>query len=91
MLSITASDSMSFLCWSHSTNSNFLSQSLHIQLCQGYLILLLIKKKKSILEFLLWLSGLKTQHEVHKFCEDAGSIPSLAQWFKDLVLPQAGA
>ena len=32
---------------------------------------------KSIqLEFLLWLSGLRTQHHV---CEDAGSIPGLAQ------------
>ena len=37
-------------------------------------------------EFSLWLSGLRTQHGIP---EDAGSTPSLAQWFKDLALPQA--
>ena len=31
-------------------------------------------------EFLLWLSGLRTQHSVR---EDVGSIPGLAQWGKD--------
>ena len=40
----------------------------------------------SIQEFPLWLSGLRTQHSV---CEDMNSIPGLAQWVKDLVLPQA--
>ena len=34
-------------------------------------------------EFPLWLSGLRTQLE-----EDADLIPGLAQWFKDLALPQ---
>ena len=32
------------------------------------------------MEFLLWLSGLRTQHSVP---EDAGSIPGLAKWIKD--------
>ena len=32
-------------------------------------------------EFLLWLSGLRTQRS-----EDVGWIPGLAQWIKDLVL-----
>ena len=31
-------------------------------------------------EFLLWLSGLRTQHSVH---EDTGLIPGLTQWVKD--------
>ena len=31
-------------------------------------------------EFLLWVSRLRTQHNVH---EDVSSIPCLAQWFKD--------
>ena len=34
-------------------------------------------------EFLLWLSGLKTQHCL---CEDESSIPGLIQWVKDLAL-----
>ena len=36
----------------------------------------------------MWLSRLRTQHSV---CEDVGSIPGLAQWVMDLVLPQAAA
>ena len=44
------------------------------------------KKKVCIREFLLWLSGLRTQHCL---CEDAGSIPGLTQCVKDLVLLQA--
>ena len=40
------------------------------------------------MEFLLWLSRLRTQHSV---CEDVGSIPGLTQWVKDLILQQAAA
>ena len=35
-------------------------------------------------EFLLWLSGSKTQCSVY---EDVGPIPGLTQWLKDLALP----
>ena len=37
------------------------------------------------MEFPLWLNRLRTQHSVH---DDVGSIPGLAQWVKDLGLPQ---
>ena len=43
--------------------------------------------ESGIVEFLLWLSGLRIQHSVH---EDASSIPGLAQWVKESALPQAG-
>ena len=44
--------------------------------------------RKSIWEFPLWLSGLRTQHSIPK---GSGSIPGLAKWVKDLGLPQAAA
>ena len=39
-------------------------------------------------EFPLWLSRLRAQHSVY---EDVGLIPGLAQWVKDLALPQTVA
>ena len=36
----------------------------------------------------MWFSRIRTQHSVS---EDAGSIPSLTQWFKNLALLQAVA
>ena len=45
------------------------------------------KKKKRASEFLLWLSGLRTnQTSIDK---DVGSIPGIAQWVKDMALPLA--
>ena len=42
--------------------------------------------KKANMEFLLWLSRLRTQHSVRG---DAGLIPGLAQWIMDPALPKA--
>ena len=39
------------------------------------------------MELPLWPSWLRTRHCL---CEDVGSIPHLAQWAKDPVLPEAG-
>ena len=47
----------------------------HIYAVEYYLAV-----KKNELEFLLWLSRLRTQHSVQ---EDATSIPGLTQWVKD--------
>ena len=44
--------------------------------------------KISLKEFLLWLSGLRTQCCL---CEDAGSIPGFAQGVKDSTSPQVVA
>ena len=41
---------------------------------------------KELLAFPLWLSGLRTQHSL---CENADSIPGVAQGIKDPVLLQA--
>ena len=45
-----------------------------------------VTKMLAVEEFPLWLSGLRTQHSVHR---DVGLVPGLAQWDKDLGLPQA--
>ena len=39
--------------------------------------------KKTLLQFLLWLSRLRIQRCL---CENVGSIPGLAQWVKGPVL-----
>ena len=44
--------------------------------------------KIPVQEFLLWLSGLRTQHNIH---EDVVLIPGLSQWVKDPVWLQAAA
>ena len=44
-----------------------------------------VSLKSYISEFPLWLSRLRTQNNIH---EDVGSIPGLAQWVKDPVLPK---
>ena len=45
-------------------------------------------KVGSLEEFPLWLSRLRNGHSV---CEDAGWIPGLSRWVKDLALLQAVA
>ena len=42
--------------------------------------------KTTFQEFLLWLSGLRTQYSVQ---ENVGLIPGLAQWVKDQAFLQA--
>ena len=44
------------------------------------------KKNTAVEEFLLWLSGFTTWHNIP---EDAGLTPGLTKWVKDLVLLQA--
>ena len=46
----------------------------------------LLSLRGTVVEFLLWLSGLRTQRSV---CEDVGSILGLTQWVKGLALPKA--
>ena len=57
-------------------------------LSHGFPFLFCGENIQTLLEFLLWLRGLRIRHSVHK---DAGSIPGLIQWVKDLALPKAPA
>ena len=62
--------------WGFLTNSSAILNSVNFRVHQS----------RIELEFLSWLNESRTQHSVP---EDAVLIPGLAQWVKDLVLPQA--
>ena len=85
LLSDTINKYFKYLCTSSIVNSsyNLLNKSTLEPLIISKEFLRL---KKFTWEFPLWLSGLRIQHHVH---EDMGSIPSPAQWVKDLVLLKA--
>ena len=79
-------------CAAQGTISDLLGQNMMedsmikiIYICMTGL-LCCIAEIDTILEFLLCLSGLRTQHRV---CEVVGSIPDLTQWVKDPMLLQA--
>ena len=65
-----------------------LTTFLIVELCYSYKLHEKIVLQNANKEFLLWLSGLRTQHSVF---EDAGWIHGLTLWVKDTVLPHSVA
>ena len=59
-------------------NNDFLKSNTDIKMIDKFDCI----KIKNFREFLLWLSRLRIQNNVH---EDACSIPVLTQWVKDLA------
>ena len=47
---------------------------------------IIYEMKSRLMEFPLWLSGLRTQRSLH---EDVSSISGLTHWIEDLALLQA--
>ena len=62
---------------------NFFLLFIYQMISTDSLLNTLLKRKE--LEFLLWLSGLRTQYCLF---EDVSSIPGLTQWVKDLVFAE---
>ena len=58
---------------------------MEVMICSEISFYQVAEFKNEFSEFPLWLIGLRTQHSV---CEDAGLIPGLTEWVKELALPQ---
>ena len=66
------------------TSSSQLYKVSQFKFSESHLLFLKMKRQ----EMPLWLSRLRT---LHCLCEDVGSNPGFAQWFKDPVLPVTDA